>query len=50
MATLDPIGAMAGRDDEKLRALLADVTGDDAGLVALLGDLAGSEGSLVTRP
>jgi hypothetical protein len=43
LATLDPIGAMAGRDDEKLRELLADVTVDDAGLLALLGDLAGSE-------
>jgi DNA modification methylase len=43
LATLDPIGAMAGRDDEKLKALLADVTVDDAGLLALLGDLAGSE-------
>jgi DNA modification methylase len=43
LATLDPIGAMAGRDDEKLRALLADVTVDDAGLLAMLGDLAGSE-------
>ena len=43
LATLDPIGAMAGRDDEKLRALLADVTVDDAGLLALLGDLGGNE-------
>lgn len=43
LATLDPIGAMAGRDDEKLRALLAEVTVDDAGLLALLGDLGGSE-------
>ncbi len=43
LATLDPIGAMAGRDDEKLRALLADVSVDDAGLLALLGDLGGSE-------
>jgi DNA modification methylase len=43
LATLDPIGAMAGRDDEKLRALLADVAVDDAGLLALLGDLGGSE-------
>ena len=34
LATLDPIGAMAGRDDEKLRALLAEVTVDDAGLIA----------------
>jgi len=41
LATLDPISAMAGRDDEKLRALLADVTVDDAGLLALLGDLSG---------
>jgi len=41
LATLDPISAMAGRDDEKLRALLADITVDDAGLQALLGDLAG---------
>ncbi|HSW41051.1 MAG TPA: hypothetical protein VLM76_00890, partial [Patescibacteria group bacterium] len=43
LATLDPIGAMAGRDDEKLRSLLADVTVDDAGLLALLGDLAGND-------
>ena len=43
LATLDPIGAMAGRDDEKLRALLADVTVDDAGLLAMLGDLGGHE-------
>ncbi len=39
LATLDPIGAMAGRDDEKLRALLADVSVDDAGLEALLREL-----------
>jgi hypothetical protein len=43
LATLDPIGAMAGRDEEKLRALLADVTVDDAGLLALLGDLKGND-------
>jgi hypothetical protein len=43
LATLDPIGAMAGRDDEKLRVLLADVTVDDAGLLALLGELRGDE-------
>jgi len=41
LATLDPISAMAGRDDEKLRALLADITVDDAGLRALLAGLAG---------
>jgi hypothetical protein len=39
IATLDPIGAMATADDEKLRALLADITVDDAGLLALLGGL-----------
>jgi DNA modification methylase len=43
LATLDPIGAMAGRDDEKLRDLLAGITVDDAGLLALLGDLAGND-------
>jgi hypothetical protein len=50
-ATLDPINlmtkrrsAMAGRDDEKLRSLLAEITVDDAGLLALLGDLAGIDG------
>ena len=42
LATLDPIGAMAGRDEEKLRALLVDVTVDNAGLLALLGDLSGT--------
>jgi DNA modification methylase len=43
LATLDPIGAMATADDEKLRALLADITVDDAGLLALLGELAGND-------
>jgi hypothetical protein len=43
LATLDPISAMAGRDDDKLRALLAEITVDDAGLLALLGDLAGND-------
>lgn len=43
LATLDPIGAMAERDDERLRSLLAEITVDDAGLLALLGDLAGND-------
>jgi DNA modification methylase len=43
LATLDPISAMAGRDEDKLRALLADISVDDAGLLALLGDLAGND-------
>jgi hypothetical protein len=51
LATLDPIGAMAGRDDEKLRALLADVAVDDDGLAALLADLAGNDpGAGLTDP
>ena len=43
LATLDPIGAMAAADTEKLEALLAGITVDDAGLLALLGDLAGND-------
>jgi DNA methylase len=43
LATLDPISAMATHDDEKLRALLAEITVDDAGLAALLSDLAGTK-------
>lgn len=43
LATLDPIGAMAGTDQEALDALLAEVVVDDAGLRALLGDLAGND-------
>ena len=40
LATLDPIAAMAESDDERLRALLAEVAVDDDGLAALLADLA----------
>jgi DNA modification methylase len=40
LATLDPIGAMATRDDDTLHAILADITVDDVGLAALLRDLA----------
>jgi DNA modification methylase len=43
LATLDPIGAMAEADDERLRSLLAEVAVDDDGLAALLADLAGGE-------
>jgi DNA modification methylase len=43
LATLDPIGAMATADTEKLEALLAGISVDDAGLLALLGDLAGND-------
>ena len=40
LATLDPIGAMATRDDARLTALLAELQVDDAGLQALLDDIA----------
>ncbi len=46
LATLDPIGAMAERDGEKLEALLAEVTVDDAGLRRLLADMAGPKRGL----
>jgi ParB-like chromosome segregation protein Spo0J len=36
LATLDPIGAMATRDDARLQELLSGLVVDDAGLVALL--------------
>src|ERR1700722_16275172 len=39
LATLDPIGAMATRDDETLRELLAGITPQDDGLRRLLEDL-----------
>jgi hypothetical protein len=40
LATLDPIGAMATRDDARLEGLLSGLVVDDAGLLALLADLA----------
>lgn len=43
LATLDPIGAMAERDEERLRELLADISVDDPGLERLLADLAPDE-------
>lgn len=39
LAILDPISAMATRDDAQLTELLAGLTVDDAGLLALLADL-----------
>lgn len=44
LATLDPIGALAERDRDKLEALLADLVVDDAGLRRLLADLAPRRG------
>ena len=40
LASLDPIGAMAERDDARLTELLAELNVDDAGLAALLDSLA----------
>lgn len=40
LATVDPIGAMAGMDLAKLEELLKEVQADDEGLSALLADLA----------
>src|SRR5665811_2389874 len=40
LATLDPIGAMATRDDARLQELLSGIAVDDAALLALLVDLA----------
>jgi DNA modification methylase len=46
LATLDPIGAMAAADTDRLRELLAEVTVDDAGLARLLAELAGPRSGL----
>ena len=43
LATLDPIGAMAERDDQRLAELLAELNVDDEGLQALLDSLSISE-------
>lgn len=43
LAVLDPIGAMAGKDEDLLRQLLDDVSTMDAGLQALLDSLAGCD-------
>jgi len=46
LATLDPIGAMAGRDDAQLTELLSGLAVDDEGLAALLADLAPHKGTV----
>ncbi len=40
LASLDPLAAMAGVDDERLRALLADVSVDSEALAAMLSGIA----------
>lgn len=44
LATLDPIGAMAGTDGDKLKALLDDLPNMGADVDALLADIAGERG------
>jgi DNA modification methylase len=44
LATLDPIGAMAGADAARLTELLRDLEPDDEGLRRLLTELAGKHG------
>ncbi len=39
LATLDPLGAMAAADQQKLDELLRDVQSDDAAVQAMLGEL-----------
>ncbi len=39
LASFDPIGALAGQDDDMLTALLADIQVQDAGLADMLRDL-----------
>lgn len=43
LATIDPLSAMATRDDAKLGELVAGISVDDGALRRLLGDLAGVE-------
>jgi DNA modification methylase len=47
LATLDPIGAMAGQATDRLEELLAGITVDDEGLRRLLAELAGPRVGLV---
>lgn len=41
LATFDPLGALAGRDDDKLKELLAECKAGDSRVGKLLNDLAG---------
>ncbi len=50
LATYDPIGAMATRDDETLRALLATISTQDDGLRRLLEDLGKASGPVGLDP
>ena len=51
LATLDPLAAMAGRDEERLSELLATVTSDNATVNALLQTLAnGYEPLTISEP
>lgn len=43
LATLDPVGALAGKDDEKLIELLKGVETDSEAVLSMLNELAGRE-------
>jgi len=50
LATLDPLGALAGKDDNQLSALLDRVSADNGELQAILDELAMTLGSTTTEP
>jgi DNA modification methylase len=50
LATLDPLAAMAGVDDDKLRELLANVDTDSEALRAMLDGLGGDAEPLAVEP
>lgn len=50
LATLDPIGAMAGKDDAKLNELLHQINSGEAGIQAMLSALGPKEASVAYRP
>lgn len=50
LATLDPVGALAGADADQLAALLVDIKTSDAALQAMLTDLAKNAGVSYDNP
>jgi len=50
LAAIDPIGGMAGRDDDMLAQVLEGLTAEDAGLQALLDGLAGADSAGAAPP
>jgi len=50
ISTLDPISALAARDEEQLKALIAECETDNAAVKALLDELAGAKVELQEAP